>query len=336
MSSSTSREGVEGISQGFIAGDRVLSSFNTHPDWLAVFGNLGRLAFVGGSVVGRLHQRMKKGREDSLLVRSKGDWLAVSLADGVSSAPKGVWGATLAVSVFTDHVLGKLPYVFSRKRRLRPRVGTSHAVASPLPQDGWYEVGVLSWFSGEEGGEGELPSWEDVVVYLQEAGVYTHEFLLNLAGREGRPESDFATTLLFCLLNVVEKKGMFFHVGDGAILGVQKGGKSLLLSVQESGDPGETAVLTQPDWQEYCRTGFFDFRKDRLEAILLMTDGLADDCLYGPPEDVTDRFVRDLLREIRLSGNFEEAARRLVFWLGTYTLPGSFDDRTVAVVYRCG
>lgn len=325
-----------GISQGFVAGDRVLSSFNTHPDWLAVFGDLGGLAFVGGSVVGRLHRKMRKGREDSLLVRSKGDWLALALADGVGSAPKGVWGATLAVSVFTDWVLSKLPYVSSRKRRLRGKSAASFAGGCfPFPE-GWHEVGVLSWFQNEEEDSEEPPPWEDIKEYLLEAGAYTHSFLQSIAQREERPESDFATTLLFCLCNVAKRKGMFFHVGDGAILGVQRGGKSLLLSLQEGQDTSETAVLTQPDWREYCRVGFFDFRKDRLEALLLMTDGLADDCLYGPPEDITDRFVRDLLREIRSSSSFEEAARRLVFWLGTYEVPGSFDDRTLAVVYRCG
>lgn len=325
------------IPQGFIAGDRVLSSFNTHPDWLAVFGRLGELAFVGGSVIGRLHRKMCKSREDSLLVRSKGDWLAVAMADGVGSAPKGVWGATFAVSVFTDYVLAKLPFVASRRRRSRLRVRVpSGELPFQAASSEWNEVGVLSWFEewGEQGEE--LPPWDVVLEYLREGGTYTHAFLQHLAQREARPESDFATTLLFCLLHVVEGKGFFLHIGDGAILGVRKGGKSLLLSVQENCDPGETGVLTQPDWQEHCRVGSFDFRKDRLEALLLMTDGLADDCLYGPPEDITDRFVQDLLREIRSSGNPECAARRLVAWLGTYTLPGSFDDRTLAVVYRCG
>ncbi|MEN3202915.1 MAG: protein phosphatase 2C domain-containing protein [Atribacterota bacterium] len=324
------------ISQGFIAGDRVLSSFNTHPDWLAVFGHLGGFAFVGGSVVGRLHRKMQRGREDSLLVRSKGDWLAVALADGVGSAPKSVWGATFAVSVFADYVLTKLPLVVSRRRRFRLRTSASCAGESDEPYSGWNEIGVLSWFE-EKGEEGEEPpSWDVILEYLYEAGTYTHTFLRNLAQREARPESDFATTLLFCLCNVSQKRGLFFHLGDGAILGVQRGGKSLLLSVQEDCDLGETAVLTQPDWQRYCRVGSFDFRRERLEALLLMTDGLADDCLYGPPEDVTDRFVRDLLREVSSSGSLERAARRLVTWLGTYTLPGSFDDRTLVVVYRCG
>lgn len=279
---------------------------------------------------------MRRGREDSLLVRSKGDWLAVALADGVGSAPRGVWGATFAVSVFTDWILTRLPYVSSRKplRRLRRR--DSQEVSLPCPMEGWSEVGVLAWFQNEEGEEGEPPSWEDIRTYLFEAGAYTHGFLKHLAQRENRSESDFATTLLFCLLNTAERQGMFFHVGDGAILGAQRGGRGVLLSVQRENDPGETPVLTQPDWQEYCRIGSFDFRKDRLEALFLMTDGLADDCLFGPPEDIIDRFVQDLLREIRSSRNPGEAARRLVFWLGTYALPGSFDDRTLAVVYRCG
>lgn len=327
---------VQRIPQGFIAGDRVLSSFNTHPDWLAVFGRLGNLAFVGGSVIGRLHRKMRRSREDSLLVRSRGDWFAVALADGVGSAPKGVWGATFAVSVFTDYVLSKLPFVVSRKRRIRlqKNISCADGVFEPVP--GWNEVGVLSWFEEWEEDSAELPSWDAIVELLHEGGAYTHAFLRNLAQREARPENDFATTLLFCLLNVAERKGLFLHIGDGAILGVRKDGKSLFLSVQEGCDPGETGVLTQPDWQEHCRVGSFDLRKDRLEALFLMTDGVADDCLYGPPEDVTDRFAQDLLREIRSSGNPERAARRLVAWLGTYTLPGSFDDRTLAVVYRCG
>jgi serine/threonine protein phosphatase PrpC len=313
----------------------VLSSFNTHPDWIAIFGALGRYSFVGGSAVGRLHSRERRGREDSLLVRSKGDWLCAAVADGVGNAPKGVWGSALAVSAFTDRVLFHLPYSCTRKvRRVSETRRTFEKDSASLSLAGWHEVGVLSFFQEGEVEKGEIPPWETVQEYLFEAGEYTHRMLQDLAQREGKDPQDFATTLLCCLFHVVEEKGAFFHIGDGALLGVRKDGKSVLLSVQEGRDTGEVEVLTQPDWQDFCRAGTFDFRRDYLSAFMLMTDGLADDCLYGPPEDITDRFALDILREIRATSNREMAARRLVFWLGTYTLPGSFDDRTLVVVYR--
>jgi hypothetical protein len=67
-----------------------------------------------------------------------------------------------------------------------------------------------------------------------------------------------------------------------------------------------------------------------------MTDGVADDCQYGPPDDILQKWAVDIDREIRSSSivSLEDAANKLRIYLNSYQAKGSFDDRTLMVICR--
>ncbi len=70
----------------------------------------------------------------------------------------------------------------------------------------------------------------------------------------------------------------------------------------------------------------------RFSTLYLMTDGVANDCQYGPPTDILKRWANDMDREIRLIQSLEKTAERLKNYLATYQARGSFDDRTLVVI----
>ncbi|MGC8777950.1 MAG: protein phosphatase 2C domain-containing protein [Candidatus Caldatribacteriaceae bacterium] len=322
---------------GFIVGDRVISqSFSTHPDWNAGFGRYHGFSFVGASAIGKKHLKEGKGREDCFLIRSKGEWLLFLLADGVGSAPLGAWGASLAVNFFAEEFLRGLPAGrckedASLKEREKRWRGYGAKLAPPLSFAG---VGTLSFYRKRETLADNAPfPEEEPLEGLFLALEQTHNFLLASARRENHAPQDLSTTLLGLLLDTFSGKGLAFQIGDGLILGVSGDECFPLLEVGDF-EVGETAVLTQENWREWCRFGFFVWEERKLEAVFLMTDGVADDCLYAPPEDITSRFGKDLLRELKRFPDEETVSRRLLFWLSEYRAPSSFDDRTLVAVYR--
>ncbi len=321
------------ISSGFIVGDRIVSlAFSTHPDWSAGFGRRNGFSFVGASAIGKLHLRDGKGREDCFLIRSRGDWLLLLVADGVGSARLGGWGATLAVAFFAEELLSMLSVeegetiLFERRR---PR-GHDLSLSFPVVGEG---VGTLSWYRPVKYKESAHPIDEkECIAWVTNAFEKTHRFLLGIAQKENCSPGTLATTLLGVLFHTSSKKGVAFQLGDGLILEVTRK-ESRPVVVGREFEVGETAVLTQSNWQEWYQVAHFTWHVDT-KAVLLMTDGVADDCLYGPPHDLLHRFGSDIVKELKRFKNEEVVACRLVDWLGHYKAPASFDDRTLLALYR--
>lgn len=319
---------------GFIVGDRIISlAFSTHPDWSAGFGRHYGFSFVGASAIGQLHLREGKNREDAFLVRSRGTWLVLLVADGVGSAELGGWGASLAVNFFAEELLRALParqgsddVSDNRKKRWR---GYGAKLSPSLALQ---EVGTLAFYRKRDfGEENQTLSAEELPDRVFQALEKTHAFLVATARRENREPRSLATTLLGVLFDAVTLEGLAFQIGDGLILSVSTVTSTPLLDTPDFA-VGETAVLTQGNWREWCRWGFLKWGES--QAVILMTDGVADDCLYPPPQNVLQRFGQDLVRELTKVPDEETAARRLLFWLSEYTAPSSFDDRTVVALYR--
>ncbi|MGQ9747356.1 MAG: protein phosphatase 2C domain-containing protein [Candidatus Caldatribacteriaceae bacterium] len=321
---------------GFIVGDRIISlAFATHPDWNAGFGRKNGFSFVGASAVGKLHLQAGRGREDSFLIRSKGEWLLLLVADGVGSATLGAWGASLAVNFFAEELFKTLPAgkkknIESFKKREKRWRGYGVKIAPFTPVE---TVGTLSWYRERiSQKEDFLFSPQECVEQVLEVLEKTHIFLLSSARRENRNPSALATTLLGILFDTVVGKGLAFQIGDGLILKVSHD-DSVPLIISPDFGVGETAVLTQSDWRRWCRWESFVWGKET-QALFLMTDGVADDCLYAPPEGILQLFGQDLVREIKRFPDEETVARRLLYWLSHYEVRSSFDDRTLLALYQ--
>ncbi|MCX7969895.1 MAG: hypothetical protein N3B10_15585, partial [Armatimonadetes bacterium] len=52
-----------------------------------------------------------------------------------------------------------------------------------------------------------------------------------------------------------------------------------------------------------------------------------------PPDDIFQRWARDIDRELRKEEPLTQKATKLLRWLDTYEVKGSWDDRTLVVVW---
>lgn len=146
---------------------------------------------------------------------------------------------------------------------------------------------------------------------------------------------DFHCTLLGLTLNIETGVVGVGHIGDGLILGLTEEKEAIpLVEPPVPDEVGATYVFTQDNWELYfCFEALPSEKAREFKTFYLMTDGVADDCQCGPPPDILQRWANDMDREIRIFSP-TKTAQRLKRYLATYQVKGSFDDRTLVVVYR--
>ncbi|PIU55819.1 MAG: hypothetical protein COS87_03935 [Chloroflexi bacterium CG07_land_8_20_14_0_80_45_17] len=142
-------------------------------------------------------------------------------------------------------------------------------------------------------------------------------------------------TLLGLFLDVETGAVGIGQIGDGLILGLANKGEAIpLIEPHIPEEVGATYVLTQTDGEHYsCFEALPSEKVREFKTFYLMTDGVADDCQYGPPSGILQRWANDMDREIRMFPR-AKTAQRLKKYLATYQVKGSFDDRTLVIVYR--
>lgn len=148
--------------------------------------------------------------------------------------------------------------------------------------------------------------------------------------------SDVSCTLQGLLLNTETGVVAVGHIGDGLIATLHQGlGAHPLVTPPRPGATGETFVFTQKDWQEHLSVRYLNSQESvGITTFYLMTDGVADDCIHPPPEDIFQRWARDIDRELRKHEQLSQTAARLLYWLANYKARGSWDDRTLVVILR--
>ena len=157
----------------------------------------------------------------------------------------------------------------------------------------------------------------------------------QFALQHNTPLDDLHCTLLGLILNIETGIVGAGQIGDGLILGLTNEKKATtLLEPPAPDEVGATYVFTQTNWEQYFHSvGLLSEEAKRFKTFYLMTDGVADDCQYGPPADILHRWANDMDREIRMFPPMK-TAQRLRRYLATYQVKGSFDDRTLVAVYR--
>ena len=145
---------------------------------------------------------------------------------------------------------------------------------------------------------------------------------------------DLHCTLLGLFLNIETAVIAIGHIGDGLILGLTAGKEAIPLAASPIPEEvGATYVLTQTNWEQYfCFEAFPSEKAREFKTFYLMTDGVGDDCQYGPPPDILQHWANDIDQEIRMFPP-TKSAQRLKKYLATYHAKGSFDDRTLVVAY---
>ncbi len=122
----------------------------------------------------------------------------------------------------------------------------------------------------------------------------------KLLGRPVVLEDLSATLLLAVHTSYATPEGlqsfvMTYQIGDGAVAVIERGNRIVLLGQADQGEfSGETDFLTSPKHlhPEGLRPRTFQF-EGPLRALLVMTDGVADD--YFPPEPGMLRLLTDLI-----------------------------------------
>jgi hypothetical protein len=258
-----------------------------------------QFSIVGASVRGRLHIQSENHnhRDDAFAGYFDGNWIVIAVADGAGSRNLSRYGAAYSVNAFCSAAMDAVH------------------IEGPTRQDRLKEI-ILQAFRDTR---------TRVEQFSSEYGV--------------KPE-DLHCTLLGLILNTVTGEASMGQIGDGLILGLGSDGEARpLVEPPSPGEVGVSYFLTQQNWEEYLSV--IDMAKEEianLNTFYLMTDGVADDCQYGPPANILTLWARDIDREIRSSAisSLKEGENDLKAYLNTYQAQGSFDDRTLVIIYRKG
>jgi len=279
-------------------GDRCPSNLDDeHEDEHSDFLPAKQFSVVGASVRGKLHARSKNHnhRDDAFAGYIDGNWLVIAVADGAGSRDLSRYGAAYSVNTFCSSTMDALQVKsFNCLEELK-------------------EI-VLQGFKNTRAGLEQFCSQHGV-----------------------RPE-ELHCTLLGLVLKIGTGEMSVGQIGDGLILGLDSSGEaSPLVEPPSPGEVGVSFFLTQPDWEKFLSIEAITKEETaNLTTFYLMTDGVADDCQYGPPANILTLWAKDIDREIRSSSvtSLEEAANDLKAFLNSYQQQGSFDDRTLVIVYK--
>jgi serine/threonine protein phosphatase PrpC len=266
------------------------------------------LHLVAARVRGRKHKHEGKNCDDWFAFAFRGPWTIIAVADGAGSKPLSRVGARVACEAAVGSLSLELPVTLD---------GTDIHQAATC---------------------------------LHHAFHRAHEAVRLAAGERQLGLEDLATTLVLAVHATVPRAGsesslvLACQVGDGIAVVVSADGKVHVLGEPDLGSyGGETEFITTPAMLTPDNLG----RKTRtflepLQALLVMTDGVADD--YYPADPEVRRLWGDLVANHVLEppphpGPFpqrerENGAERLRAWLDAYYVRGSFDDRTVVVLHR--
>ncbi len=296
----------------------------------------GSFCVVGASARGRLHSHNNIPRDDAFAVRFNGTWLAVAVADGAGSRTLSRYGASYSTNRLCSRLLQA---TITRKLH---RDSDPFEIESQKTNDIFLPLGQVREIPKNSGSPDPYDAKPDVreqtplESIMRKAFRYTRADLKRFAFRSEVQLEDFHSTLLGLLLNTKTMEMGIGQIGDGLILGLDdKKEARLLAEPPTTDDPGASYFITQDDWEQYLyireRTGE---EVERFSTFYLMTDGVANDCQYGPPPDILKIWANDMDREIRLVPSLQVTAERLKNYLANYKAKGSFDDRTLVVIYR--
>lgn len=343
-------------------GDRILSQLDDEPPDRCSLGlTFGRYRIVSASVRGRMHIRKDIPREDAVSVYREGNWLAVAVSDGVGSSRYSRLGASFAVNRVCQNLLDQIRELTSARKGIRQRLfGEIEPGREQLDK---------AMIEGLRNTADNLKEHVEKLTEELESQEHTkdHEPAPSMATSTAEecdtnkpneqttqkvesPEqnldlplsnntitlNDLHCTLLVTILNLKSGAVALAQIGDGLILGLTNDLKAMpLIEPQMPGPTGQTYVITQENWERYCSTRVIVGEQSKgYVTIFLMTDGVADDCQYGPPEDILQRWANDMDAEIRKYDDVEITEERLSAYLTDYQVKGSYDDRTLVAVYR--
>jgi len=180
------------------------------------------------------------------------------------------------------------------------------------------------------------PSSEQVGQALDRALRAAHAAVCAEAKRRERPPNDLAATFLFLVHGVVLREHVVgaIQVGDGLIAVQCQDGSLEPLAERDSGTfAGETYFLTSRPLEAWLGRGVVRRLEKPPQLLVAMTDGVADD--FFPYGTYLAPLFKALANVIAGSaGDTSGDAGQALLDLIGYEKRGSFDDRTVVMIYQ--
>jgi serine/threonine protein phosphatase PrpC len=301
-----------------------------------------KLKLIGARVRGKSHKHVGTNCDDWFEFDIARDWTVMAVADGVGSRKLSRVGAKEACRSAIKTLREDLPHITLSERTKRQDVGgrgTDGRFSDPdmdRVEQALFRAMDAAYCAIEEARDARRDRQEYIALLGQNPEV-----------------SDFSTTLLLAVHNcfVLENRSydfiMSLQVGDGMIAAVNVDDKLVILARPDSGEfGGQVMPITHAkirDDKEKRQRVFTTIQ--RLKVVMLVTDGVADD--YFPEDPGMLRLYGDLVKEgiIGLAVHSHEtggqrldqpvsAQEKLRRWLDSYHVKGSFDDRTLVVLYR--
>ena len=146
--------------------------------------------------------------------------------------------------------------------------------------------------------------------------------------------TDLSCTALALLFNVETGQAVVGQIGDGALLGLPLQGKVMeLVQPKDTGDPQSTYTINRPTFSKYLTIKLIEPTPDNpYIAFYIMTDGLSGDLLFTPTPP--DNWAKGIKENLQVAPSPATAAARMLNWLSTYQVKGSWDDRTLVVIMQ--
>jgi len=237
---------------------------------------------LGARVRGKKHKHDGSNCDDWFEFSTSGDWTIIAVSDGAGSKVFSRVGAKVSCQAAVRYLESALADCKLKKREnwsanTFARDGTTGAFAEEdleTLQKALHEAMEVAYTAVEEAVAERLP--------------YT-AYYKSLNHREIEVR-DLSATLLLAVQTVTKYKGVDYsliltcQIGDGAIAAIDGNDETQLLSLPDRGEfAGETEFLTSPGTRErdYLMRKTFPFFRP-LKALLVMTDGVADDYFPYP------------------------------------------------------
>ena len=293
---------------------------------------------VGASVRGKLHHHNDTPRDDAFAACFIGKWLAVAVSDGAGSRPLSRHGASCLARRLCTRLLEAASVHNIPAHHTPIKFMTRNKNNVLIPHLSHEEDRTTQQMAGLVAHNDKLRNndRDSLNSVMWKAFRQTRSDLDGFASKIGFRLDDFHSTLLGLLLNIKTGEMCVGQIGDGLILGLDdKKEARLLAEPPTTDDPGASYFITQDDWEQYLYTREITGEEvEHFSTFYLMTDGVANDCQYEPPPDILKIWANDMDREIRLVPSLQVTAERLKNYLANYKAKGSFDDRTLVVIYR--
>jgi hypothetical protein len=297
-----------------------------------------RMHIIGARVRGKKHKHEGTNCDDWYEFSTVGEWNIIAVSDGAGSKKLSRIGAKVACREAVDYLRGKLSDF-----RLKPREQWSaEDFARDQDSGAFQETDLehiqLAIHEAIVEAHMEIERAAKIRAFGEKAAIY-EEYLGHAVQAE-----DLSCTLLLAVHTLVPYKDknysliMTCQVGDGMSAAIDGNGSLQILGIPDTGEfSGETDFVTTKKIfkKEYLGRKTFPFFSP-LKGLMVMTDGVADD--YYPPNPELARLYEDF-RQLSVStqegeNDRENRSETLRHWLDTYYIRGSFDDRTMVVLYE--